>query len=69
MKARRWAHNETTGAKQEHYPIVRDTLLDVMSQMAGDAWTAQLNDDWTAAIDFVASVTIEGQKAVAASAV
>lgn len=61
------ARHEEIGMREEHYPVVRDTLVDVMGQMAGDAWTSQLNDDWTAAIDFVASVMIEGQKATAAS--
>lgn len=61
------ARHAKTGTRHEHYPVVRDTLLDVMGQMAGDAWTNQLNSDWAAAIEFVASVMIEGQKAAASS--
>ena len=61
------ARHEQTGTRHEHYPVVRDTLLDVMGQMAGDAWTNQLDSDWAAAIDFAASVMIEGQKAAAFS--
>lgn len=59
------ARHEEIGARHEHYPVVRDTLVDVMGQIAGDAWTNQLNSDWAAALDFVASVMIEGQKAAA----
>lgn len=61
------ARHEEIGTRHEHYPVVRDTLLDVMGQIAGDDWSNQLNSDWTAALDFVASVMIEGQKAAAIS--
>ena len=61
------ARHEEIGTREEHYPVVRDTLVDVMGQIAGTAWSSQLHDDWTAAIDFVASVMIEGQHAAAAS--
>ena len=57
------------GAQEAHYPAVRDTLVDVMGQMAGDAWSEQLTGDWTAALDLVASVMIEGQRAAAVSQV
>jgi len=52
------------GTKPEHYPIVRDTLLDVMGQVAGDAWSEQLASDWKTAIDFVSEVMLEGQRQV-----
>ncbi len=47
----------------EHYPIVRDTLVGVMKDMAGSQWNDQLTSDWTGALDFVASVMLEGHKA------
>ncbi len=50
------------GTEPEHYPIVRDTLLCVMSEMAGDLWNEQLTEDWKNALNFVAAVMIEGQK-------
>jgi len=50
------------GTEQAHYPVVRDTLVDVMKEMAGSAWNAQLTADWKGAIDFVASVMLEGHK-------
>ena len=50
------------GAQSDHYPVVRDTLVAVMSDMAGAAWNAQLTEDWTAALEFVASVMLEGHK-------
>lgn len=53
------------GCVEAQYPVVRDTLIEVMSQMAGEAWNQQLQDDWTTAIDFVSEVMIEGQQQAA----
>ena len=50
------------GAAAEHYPLVRDTLVSVMADMAGDACNDQLTQDWNDALDFVASVMLEGAK-------
>lgn len=47
----------------EHYPIVRDTLVGVMADMAGSQWNDQLTSDWSGALDFIASVMLEGHKA------
>lgn len=48
------------GAKAEHYPIVRDTLIATMEELAGDQWNAQLTQDWAGALDFISSVMIAG---------
>lgn len=56
--------HEGYGTKAEHYPIVRDVLVYVMAEMAGSKWNDQLTEDWTNALDFVASIMIEGQKEV-----
>lgn len=48
------------GTAPEHYPVVRDNLLAAMSEIAGDVWTDQLTEDWTAAINTVAEVMLEG---------
>ena len=50
------------GAAPEHYPVVRDTLVSVMADMAGEAWNDQLTPDWNGALDFVSSVMLEGAK-------
>ncbi len=55
------------GAVPEHYPIVRDTMLEVLGEIGGDAWTDQLEQDWTAALDLVSTVMIEGAKAATSS--
>lgn len=48
------------GTQPEHYPVVRDTLVGVMADMAGDAWNEQLDQDWRGAIDAVAAIMLEG---------
>ncbi len=48
------------GAKAEHYPIVRDTLLASLSEVAGDLWNDQLEQDWTGALNAVAGAMIAG---------
>ncbi len=55
------------GTQAEHYPVVRDTLVAVMGEMAGDAWNDQLESDWKSAVDFVASVMLEGAQQLTAS--
>lgn len=55
------------GTQPEHYPIVRDTLVSVMSDMAGDAWNDQLTTDWKAALDLVSNVMLEGHREALAS--
>jgi nitric oxide dioxygenase len=42
------------GASPEHYPIVRDTLIDAMAHTAGSEWTDALAQDWRLSIDLVA---------------
>lgn len=46
-----------------HYPIVRDTLIGVMRDMAGDAWTDDFQRAWTDALNLVAAIMIEGHRA------
>ena len=49
------------GTKFEHYPIARDVLIYVMSEMAGNQWTDQLTEDWTNALNLVASIMADRQ--------
>lgn len=48
------------GTTAEHYPLVRDCLLWAMAEVAGDLWNDQLQEDWTAAINTVAEVMLQG---------
>ena len=46
------------GVKPAHYPVVTETLLDVMEEMAGDLWTNKVKKAWTNALDFISSAMI-----------
>jgi hemoglobin-like flavoprotein len=41
------------GAAAEHYPVVRDALVDAMAIVAGPAWSPALADDWRGSIDLI----------------
>ena len=57
------------GALPEHYPVVAAVLMDAMAAVAGDAWTAEHDAAWGAALAVVAGVMIEGaESAVEAEA-
>lgn len=56
------------GAQPHHYALVRDTLIEVMSDMAGASWSDTLTRDWTFALDFVSMVMLDGQRDAASAA-
>ncbi len=47
------------GAQPDHYGAVAETLLDVMAEFAGDAWTDDVREAWTGALNQVAEIMIE----------
>lgn len=55
------------GAAPEHYPIVRDTLLDALAEVAGPAFTPGLRRDWHDALTAVAAAMLRGAEAAEAS--
>ena len=55
------------GTQPEHYPVVRDTLVDVMGEMAAEAWNPTLDKDWRAAVDVVSQIMLEGHHAAVAA--
>jgi hemoglobin-like flavoprotein len=48
------------GAVTEHYPAVRDTLIDAMRRTAGAEWNENLSDDWRLSIDLIARHMLAG---------
>lgn len=54
------------GAKPEHYPVVRDTMLYALAHIAGKAWTPQFAADWAVALNAVAAFMIKGAEQAAA---
>jgi len=47
------------GAAPEHYPVVRDVMLEVMAEEI-PGWNDEAHDAWTAALNAVATAMIEG---------
>lgn len=50
------------GARPEHYPIVRDMLVEAMREAAGDDWSSDLESDWLTAIDLLSRMMLAGQQ-------
>ena len=48
------------GAIPEHYGAVAETLLDVMKEFAGKAWTKQVHQAWSDALTLVAETMLGG---------
>lgn len=47
------------GAVAEHYPVVAGVLLEVMSELAGDLWTDEVEQAWTNALNTVATAMLD----------
>jgi methyl-accepting chemotaxis protein len=52
-------NHQKYGAVAEHYPAVAETLLDVMSEFAGDLWTDEVKQSWTNALNTVAAAMLD----------
>ncbi len=50
--------HQNYGALPEHYPAVAETLLSVMAEYAGDAWTDEVQQTWSDALNLVAEKMI-----------
>lgn len=48
------------GAKEEHYPAVGQSLLKSLSEVAGDAWTDEYEEAWSAAYEGISKSMIAG---------
>ncbi len=48
------------GAVEEHYPAVGQTLLKSLGEVAGVAWTEELNDAWAEAYGVIAETMLAG---------
>ena len=56
------ARHSEYGTEEAHYPAVAQTLLKTFAHFFGDDWTEELEEQWTLALNFIASVMIEGQR-------
>ena len=48
------------GTRPEHYPIVRDLLVETIAEALGETCTPQLRADWTAAFNTVIALMLKG---------
>lgn len=51
--------HEKYGAVEAHYEAVATTLMDVMKEFAGNAWTREVQDAWTHALGTIAQVMLK----------
>lgn len=51
--------HQNYGAIEAHYGAVADTLLDVMQEFAGEAWTQEVHDAWSHALGTIAEVMLK----------
>jgi len=56
------------GAQEEQYPVVRDTLVSSMAEIAGYTWTQSIADAWIEALNVVAGYMIDGQRSAVSKA-
>jgi chemotaxis signal transduction protein/hemoglobin-like flavoprotein len=54
------ARHVAYGALPDHYPVVGEALLAALAELAGEAWTDDLEAAWTEAYGLVSSVMLAG---------
>jgi len=47
------------GALPEHYPVVAESLIKVMKEMAGNVWTDTIESAWAQALNVIAKVMLD----------
>ena len=63
------AQHVSFGARPEHYPVVRASLLGSLADALGPDWTAELAADWALLLDHAVAVMLEGHAAYVVKAV
>lgn len=54
------AEHVAYGTRTEHYDVARDCLLAALREHSGDAWTAEVERDWSDAIAAVVQPMLRG---------
>jgi hemoglobin-like flavoprotein len=60
-------HHARVGVRPEQYPIVCRAMIDTIQAGSGARWSPQLESDWSAALEVVSRVMMEGAFAEAAT--
>jgi len=58
------ARHVTYGTKEEHYPMVGQSLIKTFQFFFKDAWTQELEANWISAFEFIAGAMLEGASSV-----
>jgi hemoglobin-like flavoprotein len=53
-------HHTHVGVRPEHYPIVCQTMVQALADGAGEAWSPQLQADWTDVLELVSQLMLQG---------
>ena len=61
-------HHVDYGAAPAHYDVVAEVLVATMAELAGDAWTDELQSAWTAALTAVKDLMLTGAETIEAAA-
>ncbi|MHC4975939.1 MAG: globin domain-containing protein [Planctomycetota bacterium] len=56
------ARHTDYGDQEAHYPVVRDVMIQTLSEIAGELWNDDLNDAWTTALNHIAGTMITGAR-------
>lgn len=51
------------GAQEDHFPVVRDAMIQALAHVTGPSWNDVLAQDWRQALDTVSGFMIEGLRA------
>ena len=54
------AKHQAIGAEPAHYEAVASTMLATMAELAGEAWTAEIERAWRGALELVAAKMLAG---------
>jgi hemoglobin-like flavoprotein len=62
-------HHAHVGVRPEQYPVLIRTMVESLRDHSGDTWSAQLEADWTSALERVGIIMMQGaiREATAAS--
>ena len=55
--------HQAYGARPEHYQLVAETLLAVLAEFSGSAWTPMLQQAWSDALGLIARTMLSGYSA------
>jgi hemoglobin-like flavoprotein len=62
------ARHVAYGALPEHYPVVAEVMLASMAEIAGEAWTDDVEAAWAGALGLVVTAMLEGAEEAQAEA-